>query len=367
MKREKRGDGRCGCKPCRALAPYRARPEPPRLRDERAPAKDERRTACQPDLPTHSLIPVKPSIVIVGSFNQDLTWTCTEFPAPGETIVGRFVTGPGGKGSNQAVAAARAGGATAFVGALGDDSFGRDAEKFLRSEGIAVHLTRKKLPTGNAAILVNRRGENQIVIALGANAALAPRDMPPTLLRDARVVVCQHETNLPLNASVFRAARRTGVTTVLNPAPMRSDFDPRILDLTDVLIPNESEFVTLVNRRGFTEKTLQTMPAGDLHQLCRAFGVPTLILTLGSRGCFVSQHRGHLSIPAHKGIKVVDTTGAGDAFVGGFAAGLVRFEGNVAAAARYGNATAALSVTKHGTAPSMPARRAVEKLLKRAR
>lgn len=310
---------------------------------------------------------VNPAIIVVGSFNQDLTWFCAAFPAPGETIVGKFQTGPGGKGSNQAVAAARAGGATAFVGALGDDSFGRDAEQFLRAEGIAAHVARKKLPTGNAAILVDRRGENQIIIALGANAALAPRDVPPALVRGARVVVCQHETNLAVNAHVFRTARRAGVTTVLNPAPMRADFDDRILDLTDVLVPNETEFVALVHRRGFTESSLQALPYHDLHRLCRSFDVPTIILTLGARGCFVSQSRGYLFIPAHRGLKVIDTTGAGDAFVGGFAAGLVRFDGNIATAARYGNAAAGLSVTKLGTAPSMPSRHAIEKLLKLAR
>lgn len=307
---------------------------------------------------------MKSAIVVVGSYNQDLTWRCSDFPAPGETVVGRFKTGPGGKGTNQAVAASRAGGATTFVGALGDDSFGRDAEAFLRTEGIAVHLAIKKQPTGNAAILVNRHGENQIIIALGANAALAPRNVPASLLRDARVIVCQHETNLTVNAHIFRAARRTGVTTVLNPAPMRADFDSRILDHTDVLIPNESEFVALVNRRGFTEKSLHALPHHDLHRLCRSFDVPTIIVTLGARGCFVSQSRGHLFIPAHRGLSVVDTTGAGDAFVGGFAAGLVRFDGNIAAAARFGNATAGLSVTKLGTAPSMPTQRAIVRLLR---
>ena len=332
----------------------------------RPAAEAERRAACQSRPAPRSVRPVNPPIVVVGSFNQDLTWTCAEFPAPGETIVGRFQTGPGGKGANQAVAAARAGGATAFVGALGDDGFGREAETFLRSEGIALHLARKKLPTGNAAIFVNRHAQNQIVIALGANAALARRDVPAALVRHARVVVCQHETNLALNAHVFRTARRAGVTTVLNPAPMRADFDDQILDLTDVLVPNETEFVALVNRRGFTEKKLAALADHDLHELCRSFDVPTIILTLGARGCFVSQSRGHLSIPAHPGLKVVDTTGAGDAFVGGFAAGLVRFGGNIAAAARYGNAAAGLSVTKFGTAPSMPARRDIDRLLKRA-
>ena len=310
---------------------------------------------------------MKPSVVVVGSFNQDLTWSCAEFPSPGETIVGRFHTGPGGKGSNQAVAAARAGAATVFVGALGDDSFGRDAESFLHAEGIIPRIARKKLPTGNAAILVNRRGQNQIIVALGANAALTPRDIPASLLRSARVVVCQHETNLAVNAHVLRTARRAGVITVLNPAPMRPDFDTRVLAHTDILIPNETEFVALVRRPGFDEAALRAREPAALHALCRTLGVPTVIVTLGARGCFVSERDRHTFLPAHRGLKVVDTTGAGDAFVGGFAAGLVRFPGDVIAAARYGNATAGLSVTKRGTAPSMPTRRAVEQLLHRSR
>ena len=307
---------------------------------------------------------MKPAVVVVGSFNQDLTWRCAEFPAPGETIVGEFQTGPGGKGSNQAVAAARAGAPTAFVGAFGDDSFGRDAQTFLRAEGIAVHAVRKKLPTGTAALLGNRRGQNQIIVALGANAALAPRDVPSALLRSALVVVCQHEANLPLNAAVLRAARRAGATTVLNPAPMRADFDTRVLAHTDVLIPNETEFVALVGRRGFDEAALHALAPAALHTLCRTLGVPTVIVTLGARGCLVSEREHHTLIPAHTGLKVVDTTGAGDAFVGGFAAGLVKFSGDQVAAARFANAVAALSVTQFGTAPSMPTRRTLEKFLR---
>ena len=305
---------------------------------------------------------MKPAVVVVGSFNQDLTWRCAEFPAPGETIVGTFTTGPGGKGSNQAVAAARAGAATAFVGAFGDDAFGRDAQKFLRAEGIAVHAVRKKFPTGNAAIFVDSRGQNQIVVALGANAALAPRDVPAALLRTARVVVCQHETNLPLNTAVLRVARRAGATTVLNPAPMRADFDARVLAYTDVLIPNETECVALLRRPGLDEAALRTLAPEALHTLCRTLDVPTVIVTLGARGCLVSEPARFTFVPAHTALKVVDTTGAGDAFVGGFAAGLVRFAGDRLAAARFANTVAALSVTKFGTAPSMPTLRAIERL-----
>ena len=169
---------------------------------------------------------MKPAVVVVGSFNQDLTWRCAEFPAPGETIVGTFTTGPGGKGSNQAVAAARAGAATAFVGAFGADAFGRDAKAFLRAEGIRVHAVRKKLPTGNAAIFVDAHGQNQIVVALGANAALAPRDVPAALLRAARVVVCQHETNLRLNTAVLRAMTPADFErTLMHPENGRMNLD----------------------------------------------------------------------------------------------------------------------------------------------
>lgn len=306
-------------------------------------------------------------IVVVGSFVQDLTWKCAQFPRAGETVIGTFVTGPGGKGSNQAVASGRAGVPTVFIGAVGGDVFAEGARKFYAAEGIGARFA-VKAPhaTGTAAILVNATAQNEIIVALGASEHLRPADIDPSLIRGARVLICQHEANLAVNAHAFRLARRSGVVTVLNPAPMRQDFDPGILRLTDVLIPNESEFTALVNRlpafaalrRGqgrLEESDLSAMDPGDLHRLCRALGVPSVILTLGKRGCLVSLADGsHVAIPGHRGLKVVDTTGAGDAFVGGFAAGLVKFRGDLVAAARHGNAVAALSVTRFGTAPSMP-------------
>jgi len=318
---------------------------------------------------------MKPQVVVVGSFVQDLTWRCGEFPQAGETVIGQFITGPGGKGSNQAIAAGRAGATTVFIGAVGRDVFAEAAQKFYAAERIGAHfVTKPPHATGTAAILVNAAAQNEIVVALGASAHLRPRDLPPALLRDARVVVCQHEANLVVNAHAFRLARRAGATTVLNPAPMRADFDPRMLKLVDVLIPNETEFVALANQLGltgkkkFTETALLALAPESLHTLCRAFGVPTVIVTLGQRGCFVSEADGHPTlIPAHPGLKVVDTTGAGDAFVGGFAAGLVKFQGDQVAAARFGNTVAALSVTKFGTAPSMPTLREITAFLKRRR
>ncbi|MEO7413688.1 MAG: PfkB family carbohydrate kinase, partial [Opitutaceae bacterium] len=209
---------------------------------------------------------MKPQVVVVGSFVQDLTWKCTEFPQAGETVIGTFVTGPGGKGSNQAVAAGRAGAATLFIGAVGRDVFAEGAKRFYQAERIGSRfIAMPKHATGTAAILVNEQGQNEIVVALGASAHLQPREIDPALIRGAKIVVCQHEANLTINAHVFRVARKAGALTVLNPAPMRADFEPGVLRLVDVLIPNETEFVALVNRIhpvakvGFTESKLQKM------------------------------------------------------------------------------------------------------------
>lgn len=316
---------------------------------------------------------MKPQVVVVGSFVQDLTWKCAAFPAPGETVVGTFVTGPGGKGSNQAVAAGRTGVPTLFVGAVGRDAFARDAKTFYRAEGIASRFVEKPPhATGTAGILVNAAGQNEIIVALGANAALRPADVPASALRSARVVVTQHETDLGTVAAVLRSARRYGAITIHNPAPMRADFDPALLKHIDILIPNESEFAALINLHGsgagkkISAASVAALPPAKLHALCRTLGVQTVIVTLGAKGVFISQPdpAGHAFIAAHK-VKVIDTTGAGDAFCGGFAAGLVKFNGDILAAARFGNAVAALSVTKFGTAPSMPTAREIAAFLKR--
>lgn len=322
-----------------------------------------------------------PAVIVVGSYVQDLTWRCAAFPAAGQTTIGVFATGPGGKGSNQAIAAGRTGADTLFVGAVGPDAFAEVAEKFYAENKISARFILKpKLATGTAAILVDDSGQNEIVVALGANAALAPRDLPPALFAGAKIVVTQLETHLAAVAHTLRAARRAGAATVLNPAPMRADFDPALLLDVDILIPNETEFVALVNQLGLTsapkgKKTAkpapytETMLAAEtpvaLHALCRRLGPPTVIVTLGKRGCFVSPTSGEGElIPAHV-VKAVDTTGAGDAFVGGFASGYVKHDGDLFAAARQGQAVAALSVMKPGTAPSMPTARELAAFLKR--
>jgi len=300
---------------------------------------------------------MKPSVVVVGSFVKDLSFRCGRFPKAGETVIGTFSTGPGGKGSNQAVAAARAGARTRFIGAVGRDPFGAEAARFLRSEGIDARLAAKRgEATGAAAILVDRASQNEIIVAIGASVAITPADVPARLIRGAKVVICQGEANARINLHAFRLARRFGATTILNPAPMGPGFDRRILALTDILIPNESEFAALTGHapgRGLRA----------FHRMGRSLGVPTIIVTMGRGGCLLSTQAGWTAIAGHR-VRAVDTTGAGDAFVGGFAAGLVRFGGDLQRAARFGNAAAALSVTRPGTAPSMPRRREIDRLLR---
>jgi ribokinase len=315
---------------------------------------------------------LSPQVVVVGSIMQDLTFACADFPRAGETVMARLASGQGGKGSNQAIAAGRTGVRTTFVGAMGRDGFAAQVAAFYRKEKIGCHLALKAdQSTGTAVILINREGQNQIVIEPGANARLAPADVPARLLTQARVLVVQLESNQRTTAQVLRRARRAGVTTILNPAPMRADFAPALLRDVDILIPNESEFVALVQalpqvrRRGFDERGLQKLSHDELHGLCRKFGVPTLIVTLGSRGCFISKTGGHHFIPAHRGLKVVDTTGAGDAFCGGFAAGLVRYDGRLVEAARLGTAVAALSITKPGAAFAMPTQAELTRFLRK--
>lgn len=324
---------------------------------------------------------MKFSVVVVGSFVQDLAFYTPHFPRPGETVVGDFRPGPGGKGFNQAVAAARAGISTLFIGAVGPDGAAHRIRPFARAAGLHTHFIEKpKHTTGAAVITVNGDGQNQIIISLGANLGLKPRDVPAPLLAPAQVVVCQGESDYATVGYVLRTARRNGAITVLNPAPMRAEFDPAVLRHTEVLIPNEGEFTALVkqcpscaailrtapfNAGGeFTEATLHALPAEALQRLCRCLSVPVVIVTLGARGCFVSQPDVWLRIRAHD-VEVVDTTGAGDAFVGGFVAGLVKFKHNIFEAAHYASAVAALSVMQPGTAPSMPIAREIARFLKK--
>jgi ribokinase len=261
---------------------------------------------------------------------------------------------------------------TLFVGAVGEDAFATEAKAFYRREKMVCQLTQKRgYASGTAAILVDAKGQNQIVVSLGANLAIKKSEVPAAAIKKARVVVAQMEISVEATTAALAAGRRARITTVLNPAPMPAKFPKELLKHVDIFVPNETEFSSLMNQLGagphpsrFTEATLHKLSGEKLHALCRGLGVPAVIVTLGSKGCFISDQNGFLLIPAHTGIKVVDTTGAGDAFVGGLAAGLIKFNGDLRKAAHFGNAVAALSVTKQGTAPSMPHARDISRFLR---
>ncbi len=306
------------------------------------------------------------AVVVVGSYNQDLAFETPSFPAPGETRLGTFRTGPGGKGFNQAVACHRQGVATRFVGAVGDDGFGAGIRQFAEAEGLALEL--QVLPdvaTGAAGIIVDETGQNLIVVGLGANDELSPDhiDSVEDTIAAARVVVTQLECNLGATRRALELARRHRVTTVLNPAPINTALGIELLSLVDILVPNESEYAFLL------EHVLDLVigdPAkatdADLIGGARRVGVGTLILTLGESGSrVVDAVEGWCVRVDAIPVDTVDTTGAGDAFCGGLAAGLVRFPDDLLGAVRYATIVAGLSTESAGTSPSMPSRADVER------
>ncbi|MFA5192579.1 MAG: ribokinase [Verrucomicrobiia bacterium] len=301
------------------------------------------------------------SIVVVGSSNTDMIIQLDRIPRPGETILGgEFVTAAGGKGANQAVGAARAGGNVTFVARVGQDMFGDQAIAGFKRDGICVkHVFRDKAaPSGVALIFVAKDGENSIAVAGGANAKLAPGDVKKAAkaIRSAAVLVMQLETPMETVQAAAAIAARAGVPVILNPAPARPLPDS-LLKLVSILTPNETEAELLTGI-----KVTDEAGAAKAADKLRARGVQTVILTLGPRGAFIADADGKQLVPSFK-VKAVDTTAAGDIFNGSLAVALA--EGKpLPAAVRFANAAAALSVTKLGAQPSAPARKTIEEFLK---
>lgn len=301
-------------------------------------------------------------VAIQGVFVADLAFRADRMPVMGETILSNgFKLGPGGKGSNQSVAAARAGAEVRFMTRLGRDNFGAMARRLYAEEGIDTTdvADDPTLPTGAAFIFVDSNtGDNAIIIEAGAAAALTEADVTSSgeAIRASRIFVAQLELPLGPVRRGLEIARKAGVTTILNPAPAQPLPDD-FFALTDILTPNETEAATLV---GFpvTDVASATRAADAL----RARGVGTVIVTLGDKGALVRSATETLHVPAFAVSPVVETAGAGDAFNGGFAAALAEGQA-LADAVRFGCAVAGLSVTRAGTAPSMPMRAEVDRLL----
>ncbi len=297
----------------------------------------------------------KRPIVVLGSVNADLVLRCERLPRPGETVHGQdFQTVPGGKGANQAVAAARLGGRVEFIGCIGDDAFGAAARATLERAGVGTaHLrARAGLPTGVAMILVERSGQNSIALAAGANACVdvAQVDDAAATIARASLLVCQLETPLASVQHAIGIARRHGVPVLLNPAPAQP-LAQALLAEVDILVPNESEAAELLAGEGSLD------PAAAAAAL-QTQGPGTVIVTLGGDGICIADLRGTRKRPA-PAVQALDTTGAGDTFIGAFAVALQ--EGlDTDGAAAFAQRAAALSVTRAGAMASMPTRAELE-------
>ena len=300
---------------------------------------------------------MKKSIVVVGSSNTDMVIQLERIPRPGETILGgRFVMAAGGKGANQAVAAARAGGDVTFVARVGRDMFGDEALAGFRKDDICVdHVFRdKESPSGVALIFVAGDGENSIAVASGANGNLSPADVRKArqAIAAASVLVMQLETPLGTVQTAAEIAAEAGVPVILNPAPA-CQLPDELLRLVSILTPNETE-AELLTGIAVTDDATAERAADSLL----ARGVKTVIITLGPRGAFVAGEEFRGMVPGFE-VKAVDTTAAGDVFNGALAVALAR-EQPLAEAVRFANAAAAISVTRLGAQPSAPKRKEIK-------
>ena len=293
---------------------------------------------------------MKPKIVVVGSANTDMVVQVTHLPQAGETVLGcNFITAQGGKGANQAVAAARLGAEVTFVARLGQDSFGKESEAAYQAEGINTgYIVRdREAPSGAALIMVNPAGENIIAVASGANARLSPDDIlaAEDAIAAAHYVLLQLEIPIPTVEAAIKLAKKHGVGVILNPAPA-VQLSPDLLKYVDVLTPNEHEAALLAS--GYSADSIKD----PLSFLASRSGIQALVVTLGAHGAAIIQQGKRSDIPAYP-VKAIDTTAAGDAFNGALAVALARGE-SLAAAVRFANGVGALSTTKMGAQPSLP-------------
>ncbi len=294
-------------------------------------------------------------ILVVGSANMDLVAFADRLPGPGETLLGgAFQSFTGGKGGNQAVAAARAGGKVAFLGRIGIDIFGARLRQGLQDNGVDTRLLGEVEGASGVAIIMSGGGNNMIVVAPGANDALTANVIDTNAFAGIRFVLAQLETPLAGVVEAARLARVQGATFILDPAPARA-LPKELLAMVDWLTPNESEACILLGLKSLGEP-------GEMARRLKALGPRGVLLKLGGEGVMVlGDDDKPIAIPAHK-VSVADTTAAGDAFNGAFAVALS--EGKTPEqAARFAVAAAAISVTRHGAQPAMASRVEIDALL----
>jgi ribokinase len=305
----------------------------------------------------------KSGVTILGIYVADLAFRAARQPIMGETLMGSsFTMGPGGKGSNQAVAAARAGAKVTFISKLGRDNFGDAALAMYAKEGIiALAPQDPNISTGAAYIFLEEKtGNNAIIVVPGAAGTIEVTDVEAarSTIENSAIFMTQLEQPIPAALRALEIAKAAGTTTILNPAPAAT-LDDKIYKLCDYITPNESEAAVLSGIVVTDVKSASKAAEWFLNK-----GVGTAIITLGVQGALLHSKTQSVLIPIFNAGKVVDTTGAGDAFNGGFAAALSRGE-KAEAAARFGSAVAGISVTRPGTAPSMPQWEEVKALMAR--
>lgn len=300
------------------------------------------------------------NILVVGSSNTDMIIKMKKMPKPGETVIGgRFSMAAGGKGANQAVAAARAGGNVTFIGRVGCDIFGETALKGFIEDGLNVDNVIKDTvePSGVALIFVDENAENSIAVASGANAALIPKDINDCAhaIGKTDILLMQLETPIDTIETAAKIAAENNVIVILNPAPAQK-LNKKLLKLVSIITPNETETELLV---GFPIKNEK-----DADRAAKVFmelGIKTVIVTLGSKGAFVFSDSFKGLVPAFS-VKAIDTTAAGDVFNGALAVGLSEGK-HIKDAVVFASAAAALSVTKMGAQTSAPKREDIDKFI----
>ncbi len=303
----------------------------------------------------------KPNILVVGSLNMDLVVRTEDIPRPGQTVPGEnFATAPGGKGANQAVAAAALGARCAMLGMVGDDDFGQILKDALRQRGVDCDNVdvSSEAPTGVAMIIVDSRGENTIVVAGGANLVLSPDDVfaRQELFERADAVLMQLEVSLPIVRAAISLGRRYGCKIVLDPAPAPKVL-PEEVSRVDLITPNVLEAETITGKKAVEERVDKVVAAEFIARGARAAA-----LKLGHRGCMVVTDDEHFYRVGAYRVPVVDATGAGDAFTAAVTVALAKGE-NLHQAAKFANAAGALACTKLGAMSAMPTYEQVHALM----
>ena len=304
---------------------------------------------------------IDPLVVVVGSINMDLVVRTAILPGPGQTVQGRnFTTIPGGKGANQAVAAARLGGRAHMIGKVGGDDFGEHLLMCLGKNQVdtSAVVVAEGISSGLAIIMVDSQGENSICVVSGANGQMHPDDVTAQeeLIAKADVLLLQLELPVPTVLQAIRLARKHGVKTILDPAPALADTPAELLKV-DIITPNHIEAGMMAGEPIADVRSAKTVAAALV-----ANGPEAAVVTIGEKGAVLvdKSHRiRHFSAPK---VSIVDTTAAGDAFTGALSVAIAR-EHTAANAIRYANAAGALACTKFGSQPAMPTRREVEDLL----